>query len=96
MITHIVLFKYRSDVSEEAKRDHLAKLQTLPKLIKELQSFSAGFDVVRSPRSYDLALVSTFQDLKALDTYAKHPEHVPVSELGRGLCESIVAVDFES
>jgi quinol monooxygenase YgiN len=96
MITHIVVFKYRSETSQQERENHLAQLQRLPSLIKELETFSAGFDIVRSPRSYDVALVSTFRDRQALDAYAKHPDHIPVAEMGRNLCENIVAVDFES
>ena len=34
-------------------------------------------------------------DADGLDGYAVNPEHVPVAQFGSGLCEQIVAVDFE-
>ena len=37
----------------------------------------------------------TFPDRAALDAYQKNERHVPVAQFGVGLCEHIVAVDFE-
>ena len=94
MLTHIVSFKYRDDVPEAARAEHrqrLAGLRTIP----VVRSLSVGADVVRSPRSFDTGLVVTFDDRAALDAYAVHADHVPVAQFGAGLCQQIVAVDFE-
>jgi len=40
--------------------------------------------------------VVSFRDRAALDVYAKHPRHEPVSRLGRDLSETIVSVDFDA
>lgn len=42
----------------------------------------------------DLALVATYEDEEALRRYAEHPDHLPVVELSRRLCQHIVAVDY--
>ena len=54
-----------------------------------------GADVVRSARSFDTGLIVTFDDRAGLDSYAVDPQHVPVAQFGAGLCDQIVAVDFE-
>jgi len=94
VLIHIVCFKYKADVDDRARRDHRQRLKELAGLpgVVELK---VGVDVVRSPRSYDTGLMATFRDRAALDAYQTHPRHVPVARHGVGLCDSIVAVDFD-
>lgn len=94
MILHLVCFKYKTDVTAEARDDHRARLRTLRSL-DGVVDLKVGADVVRSPRSYDTGLAVTFADRAALDAYAKDPRHVPVAQLGVAVSEHIVAVDFE-
>ncbi len=95
MIRHLVIFKFKAETTEAERAELLALIQALPGKITEVLSLEAGFDVVHSPRSFDLALDSTFADLPALGVYAKHPDHQPVIELAKAICEQIAAVDFE-
>ena len=96
MLTHIVCFKYKTDTSAATRDDHRARLRGLKeKGIAGVVDLTVGEDVVRSPRSYDTALVVLFRDGAALDAYQKSPHHVPVAQYGASLCDSIVAVDFE-
>lgn len=95
MLTHIVVWKYRADASEEKRREHIERLRRLTQLIPEIQTFSVGADVLRLPRSYDTGLVSTFCDRAGLEAYTVHPEHIAVAEFGRDISEHIASVDFE-
>jgi hypothetical protein len=94
MLIHIVCFKYKADVDDVARRDHRERLKALARL-EGVVELKVGLDVVRSPRSYDTGLMAMFRDRAALDAYQMNPEHVPVARYGAGLCESIVAVDFD-
>jgi hypothetical protein len=94
MLLHLVCFKYKADTDEAARAEHRRRLATLQDL-DVLLDLKVGADVVRSPRSYDTGLAITFQDRAALDTYQKHERHVPIAQFGAGLCEHIVAVDFD-
>jgi hypothetical protein len=94
MLTHIVSFRYKSDTAEEARAEHRARLAGL-KSLNGVLDLKVGADIVHSPRSYDTGLIVIFPDRAALDAYQKDPAHVPVAQFGVGLCESIVAVDFE-
>lgn len=96
MLTHIVIWKYRPDVGEEERREHVEMLRRLPAIIPEVQSFAVGFDVLKLPRSYHTGLVSTFQDRAGLEAYTVHPEHVAVANFGRTISEHVASVDFES
>ena len=94
MLTHIVCFKYKADVSEETRRDHRERLAGL-RTLNGVVSLQVGADVVRSARSFDAGLIVVFNDRAGLDAYAVDPQHVPVAQFGASLCEQIVAVDFE-
>ncbi|MBI3492282.1 MAG: Dabb family protein [Acidobacteria bacterium] len=91
---HLVSFKYKADVDASMRADHRQRLAAL-KDIDGIDELKVGSDVVRSPRSYDTGLSITFRNRAALDAYQKHPRHVPVAQFGVGLCDHIVAVDFE-
>lgn len=95
MLTHIVIWKYREDVAESEREEHVARLRSLPGLIPEIETFSVGFDVLRLERSFDTGLVATFRDRAALAVYTEHPEHVKVASLGRSISARVASVDFE-
>jgi len=94
MLTHIVVWKYRADVEQFAREEHVKLLSALASIIPEVQSLAVGFDVLFLPRSYDTGLVATFVDRAALDAYTIHPEHVKVAEFGRSISEHVASVDF--
>lgn len=96
MLTHIVIWKYRGDVEAEVREEHVRLLRKLPSFIKEIESLSVGFDVLRLPRSYDSGLVATFRDEAALHAYTVHIEHLKAAEFGRKISEHVASVDFES
>ena len=95
MLTHIVVWKYRPDVEQAIRVEHVARLRNLPSIIKEVESLSVGFDTLRLPRSYDTGLAAVFRDRAALDAYTVHPEHVKVADFGRSISEHVASVDFE-
>ncbi len=96
MITHIVFFKL-SDPSREniaTTRDMLLSMEGKIPLLRHLE---AGVDVIRSERSYDLALVTKFDSLDDLQSYQVHPYHAgTVVPHMKSVCSSIAAVDYES
>jgi Stress responsive A/B Barrel Domain len=94
MLLHLVCFKYKADTDAATRADHRARLAGLNTL-DVLVDLKVGEDVVHSPRSYDTGLAVTFRDRAALDAYQKHERHIPVAQFGVGICEHIVAVDFE-
>lgn len=95
MITHIVFFKLTNPANETAAivRD---KLLSMEGKIPQLRHLEAGIDVIRSERSYDVALVTRFDTLDDLQAYQVHPYHAgEVVPLMKSVCSSIVAVDYE-
>jgi len=96
MLTHIVVWKYRADVEQETRDEHVSLLSNLAAVIPEVRSLSVGFDVVKIPRSYDTGLVALFEDRAGLDAYTVHPDHVKVANFGRSISEHVASVDFIS
>lgn len=92
MITHIVLFKMDQAAAAEA-RD---RLNALPGKVPSLRTMRAGIDVLHSERSYDLAVLATFDDLEGLEAYVHHPDHEEVAAFIRAAATASVAVDYES
>ena len=96
MLTHIVCWKYKEEITDDQRRDHVAKLRSLPNVIDNIESFEAGADILHLQRSFDTGLVAKFADREALDAYTDHPEHQKVIALGKQLAERAISVDFES
>jgi hypothetical protein len=95
MLTHIVCWKYKDEITEEQRRDHIAKLRSLPNVIDNIERFEVGADILHLERSFDTGLVAKFADRAALDAYTNHPEHQKVVALGKQLAERAISVDFE-
>jgi len=96
MLTHIVIWKYKSDVEPEVRQEHVRMLRALEFIIEEVESLSVGFDVLKLPRSFDSGLVALFRDRAALDAYTVHPEHIKVAAFGKTISEQVASVDLES
>jgi hypothetical protein len=95
MLTHIVVWKYRSDTSQATRDEHVAALRSLHSVVPGIESLTVGFDTLHSPRSFDTGLVGVFRDRSVLDAYTVHPDHVKVVEFGRSITEEMAKVDFE-
>ncbi|HVS82571.1 MAG TPA: Dabb family protein [Pyrinomonadaceae bacterium] len=96
MLTHIVVWKYRADIAQATRDDHVARLRSISSVVPGIENFSVGFDTLHLARSYDTGLVAVFRDRAALDAYTVHPEHVQVADFGRSLSDHVASVDFES
>ncbi|HEY7784697.1 MAG TPA: Dabb family protein [Pyrinomonadaceae bacterium] len=96
MLTHIVIWKYRTDVEPEVREEHVRLLRALGSLIEQVESLEVGFDSLHLPRSFDTGLVARFRDRAALDAYTVHPEHIKVAEFGRSISAQVASVDFEN
>jgi len=95
MLNHVVLLKFKSGVTESDIKTLADMLDDLPNKITEIHSYEFGRDIIRSPRSYDFALVSLFANLEALERYQQHRRHLPVLKKIKELCEHVATVDFE-
>ncbi|XEC93261.1 Dabb family protein [Paenibacillus tarimensis] len=95
MITHIVLFKLK-DRSQQSVERTAAVLRAMEGQMEELKYIEVGTDVLHSERSYDIALITKFESMAALEAYQVHPVHKKVIEHMSEVRESAVSVDYES
>jgi len=94
MITHIVLFKL-SDPTADNLTTTRNKLLSMRGVIDQLRHLEAGIDLIRSERSFDIALVTKFDSLEDLNSYQVHPYHTgEIIPHMKSVCSSIVAVDY--
>ena len=94
MLTHIVCWKYKAEITESERAAHRAKLQDLKNVIAEVIDLKVGADVLHLARSYDTGLVATFNNTEDLDAYTVHPVHQEVAGLGKEIAANVVSVDF--
>ena len=95
MIRHVVVFKLKPGVSEARRDEWLEMSRRLHGRIELVRNFKIGVDLLRLPRSYDVAVVADFDNLEDVRAYAERPVHLSAVELSRELSEHIVSVDFE-
>ena len=95
LIRHIVLARFKPEISEDEKKEILASLKELPEKIPEILSYEVGFDFFRSDRSYDIGLASTFAELNSLSQYLKHPIHMQVAARFRSASDHMAILDME-
>ncbi len=95
MLTHMVVWKYRADVPQSVRDDHVAQLRSLHSIVPGIESLTVGFDTLHLSRSYDTGLVASFRDRTTLDAYTVHPDHVRVADFGRKISDLVASVDFE-
>jgi hypothetical protein len=96
MVTHIVFFKLTEPTRETITQTRDI-LMSMAGKIDQLRHLEVGVDVIRSERSYDMALVTRFDSLDDLQAYQVHPYHAgEVIPHMKSVCSSIAAVDYES
>ncbi|CAM3410136.1 MULTISPECIES: Dabb family protein [Saccharibacillus] len=94
MIKHIVFFKLKNR-SAESVAEAADVLRSMDGQIEQLRSFEVGTDILRSERSYDIALTATVETLDDLEAYQTHPVHRKIIEYINGVKEISLAVDYE-
>lgn len=101
MIRHIVLVRFRSDVSPADIAGHFAELGALQPLVPGFLAFGAGANISPEPlnQGFTHAFTADFADAAARDAYLVLPDHkaagarlVEAVEGGQG---GLAVIDFE-
>jgi hypothetical protein len=95
MLAHVVFFKLQDPTTENAEALQ-TKLQGLQGQVPQLRHIEVGIDIVRSERSYDVALYTKFDSMDDMQAYQIHPYHQEVLAFVRSVAASVVAVDYET
>jgi len=94
MLNHVVMMKFKPEVTDEQITSLEKMLDDLPNRIVEIHAYEFGRDVIRDERSFDFALVSLFANPEALQRYKTHTAHLEVVKILKKRCEQIITVDF--
>lgn len=93
MFKHIVLYKLK-DTSEAKTTQITRAFNALKGIVPQLIDLQCGKDVVQSPRSYDYALICTFNSQSDMEAYQVHPEHQKVKAFVSEQALSAISADF--
>ena len=94
MIRHVILFKFRPDVSKEAKEKAISGLKNLETQIPDIKEWSIGVQALPSTRAYDIAQISGFENIEALQRFRNHPAHLKSRDYLATIADWVV-VDYE-
>jgi len=94
MFTHIVLFKVKEPTKENL--EFLEKtFLSMNGNIKELKELEVGVDVIRSDRSYDIAIITRFDSKEGYLAYDVNEYHVEkVKKVVKSYLEKSKTIDF--
>jgi len=94
MIKHVVLYRIKEDHKKDIPQ-LVKNFYSMKGKIEGLLDLESGMDILGSARSYDMALVTTFESMDAFKAYQTHPVHLPVKAKVFDAVESSVSCDFE-
>ncbi|MFJ4039325.1 Dabb family protein [Microbacterium sp. NPDC090007] len=96
-IRHIVLWKLAADDADTRAlhAEQIAeRLTALKDVIEEIQHIEVGRNVANPSSNWDVALVSEFADVDALERYQVHPAHQEVAAFVRTAVSERSCVDY--
>ncbi len=98
MLRHIVMWRFKGEAEGKTKQQNMdyvrSRLYSLKEVIPEIKSLEIGINVKQSGAAYDMALVSEFEDLAALERYRTNPKHVEISEYVTKVRTDRAVVDY--
>ncbi len=97
MIQHVVLFKWKPEVTAQQQANALEKLSALPEKIPGIANLSSGkqCSIEGLDKGFQYGFVMTFRTVGARNDYLPHPEHQKVVEVLKPLLADIVVLDYE-
>jgi hypothetical protein len=96
VLRHIVLYKFKDDISKQQVQEVIDAFSGLPKKIDTIIGFEHGENVSPEGKSEGLtyAFMVTFRDEAGRDTYLKHPAHDAYVQVVKDKREKVVVFDY--
>lgn len=96
LFRHVVLFKFKSDVTPEQVAEVVKAFAALPGKIDTITGFEHGTDVSveQKAQGFTHAFMVTFKDAAGRDTYLPHPAHQEFVKLVGPRIENVLVFDF--
>jgi len=98
VITHVVSFRWKPEITDADLAAIAAALDALPAAVPSIRSYRHGRDLgVGAAANHDYAIVATFDDIAGYHEYDVHPQHDAArSEVIRPWIAERAAVQFGS
>lgn len=97
MISHIVLFRPRADVTPDDERAFVVALENACRHVPTIRRATIGRSLPHDQGpDFPYTAVIEFDDEAGLTTYLAHPLHVPLAALFRQTCAATVVVNAET
>ncbi|OIB04975.1 stress protein [Paenibacillus sp. LC231] len=97
MFEHIVLLKFKPDVSIEAKESAIKRAHDFKRNIPGIVELSTGINVteeIEHMQGFTLGIRVTFEDQQACRDYIQHPLHQRLLQSIGPFVEGIVVMDY--
>jgi hypothetical protein len=99
MLRHIVMWKLKETAEGADRAENATKLkatlETCRSIVEGQGHFEVGIGQAFAASTFDVVLVSDFDDSAALDAYQKHPKHVAIKDFVGAVTEGRQCVDYE-
>ncbi|CAL8474068.1 Dabb family protein [Caballeronia sp. S22] len=99
MVRHIVMWKLKENAEGASRAENAeklkAKLETCRSIVKGQGHFEVGTAQPGFACTYDVVLVSDFDDHAALEAYQVHPKHQALKDFVAAIREDRQCVDYE-
>lgn len=102
MIQHIVLIRFKKDVSREEIADMFAAIAAVREVVPGIRSITSGrsLELEKLEKGFRDGFVVEFEDRAALDAYQAHPDHraagARLVAAAEGGLDGILVFDLES
>lgn len=98
MVHHIVLWNFLPELSVQEKKEAGAEMKKSLLAVKEKAAGVIALDVVVKKLescNKELALISSFETVEALNAYQVHPEHIKAAGFIKSVTCERVCFDYE-
>ncbi len=95
MLTHIVLFHFYPEISENKINDLMKDIRNMKGKIESIVDLNCGKNFTDSADQYSHALVVTFKDRSGLEVYSPHPIHQPIINKVQEMADRVERIDYE-
>ncbi|AZV46507.1 stress protein [Nautilia sp. PV-1] len=92
MIRHVVLFKTKEGAPLPLFKE---KIENLKHKIPEILNINVGLDIKFDPNSSDFCVITDVKNIKDLEIYANHPDHLEVISFIKPYITERKVVDFK-
>ena len=91
MFVHIVFFKFHDSSNRKEAKE---RLESMRGTVPSLRFIEVGEDLLESPRSWELVLITHFDDQSGYEAYSVDPTHLEVLSWLKSVIQESATVDY--